>query len=47
MAQSMTIKLDEELHKQIKIKAAMEGITLKEYVLGLIKEDLEKTNKEK
>lgn len=47
MAQSMTIRLNEELHKQIKIKAAMEGITVKEYVLGLIIEDLDKTNKDK
>lgn len=40
MAQSMTIRIDEELHKQAKIKATIEGISLKEYILNLIKEDL-------
>ncbi|MDY2584013.1 MAG: toxin-antitoxin system HicB family antitoxin [Clostridium perfringens] len=47
MAQSMTIRLDEELHKQIKIKATMEGKTVTDYILGLAIEDLKKSNKEK
>lgn len=42
MAQSMTIRMDEELHKQAKIKATMEGISLKDYIVNLIKEDLSK-----
>ena len=35
------IRVDEELYRQIKIKIATEGKTLKEYVLELIKKDLE------
>ncbi|MBP3930517.1 MAG: toxin-antitoxin system HicB family antitoxin [Peptostreptococcaceae bacterium] len=46
MAQSMTIRIDEELHKQAKIKATIEGISLKEYILNLIKEDLAKAAKD-
>ena len=39
------IKVDEDTYKQIKIKVAQEGITLKEYVLALIKKDLEAEKK--
>lgn len=46
VAQSMTIRIDEELHKQAKIKATIEGISLKEYILNLIKEDLAKAAKD-
>ena len=34
-------KVDEEFYKKIKIKIAQEGITLKDYVVKLIKHDLE------
>lgn len=34
-------KVDEEFYKQIKIKIATEGITLKDYIVNLIKKDLE------
>lgn len=47
MAQSMTIRLDEELHKKIKIKATMEGKTVTDYILELVNKDLEESNKEK
>jgi hypothetical protein len=35
------IKVDEELYRQIKIKLAKEDKKLKDYILGLIKKDLE------
>ena len=35
------IKVDEEFYKKIKIRIAREGITLKEYLIELIKKDLE------
>ena len=34
-------KVSEDFFKQIKIKIATEGITLKEYIIALIKKDLE------
>ncbi len=40
MEKTITIRLDEELHKQIKIKIAHEGGSLKDYILGLVKKDL-------
>lgn len=37
------IKVNAELFKKIKIKLAEDGITLKDYLIKLIEEDLEKT----
>ena len=37
------IKVDDMLYKQIKIKIAKEGKTLKQYILELIIADLEKS----
>lgn len=34
-------KVDEDFYKQIKIKLANNGKTLKEYIIELIKKDLE------
>lgn len=42
---TMTIRLDEELHKRIKLKAVKEGKTVKDYILNLVKQDLEKEGK--
>lgn len=42
---TMTIRLDEELHKRIKLKAVKEGKTVKDYILNLVKQDLEKEEK--
>lgn len=42
---TMTIRLDEELHKRIKLKAVKEGKTVKDYILNLVKEDLRKEEK--
>lgn len=39
---TITIRVPDELHKQIKIKIAKEGISLKDYVIGLIEKDLSK-----
>lgn len=40
---TLTIRMDEELHKQIKIKAIMEEKTIQDYILSLIKIDLSKS----
>ena len=37
---TISIRITEEFHKEIKIKIAKDGITLKDYILGLIKKDL-------
>lgn len=42
---TINFKVDEEFYKEIKIKVAKEGITLKGYVIDLIKKDLEKDKK--
>lgn len=41
MEKTINFKVDEELYKRIKINIAKEGKTLKEYVIELIKKDLE------
>jgi len=40
-------KVDEELYKKIKVKIALDGKTLKDYILELIQKDLanQKENK--
>lgn len=38
-------KVDEGFYREIKIKIAKEGKTLKDYVIELIKQDLEKKTK--
>jgi len=41
MEKTINFKVDEEFYKQIKVKIALEGKTLKDYVIELIKNDLE------
>ena len=45
MEKAINFKVDEELYKQVKVKIALEGKTLKDYVIQLIKNDLEKSQK--
>ena len=40
------IELDEEFHKQLKIFCFTNGITLKDYISGCVKKDLESRKKE-
>lgn len=37
---TLAFRIDEELHRELKIELAQRGITLKGYVLGLIEKDL-------
>lgn len=37
---TLAFRVDEELHRTLKIKLASEGVTLKDYVIGLIRSDL-------
>lgn len=43
----MTIRTEEEVHRQIKIRAAELGISIATYIEQLVKEDLEKAKAEK
>lgn len=38
MEKAINFKIDSELYKKIKIKTVMEDITIKQYILGLIKD---------
>lgn len=40
---AINFKVEEEFYREIKIKVAKEGITLKDYIINLIKKDLEET----
>ena len=41
MEKAIHFKVDEEFYKRIKVKIALEGKSLKEYIIELIKKDLE------
>lgn len=40
---TITLRLDEETHKNIKLQAVLKGITLKQYIVDLVNADIEKT----
>ena len=37
---TITIRVEEELYKKIKVEVALKGITLKDYILNLIQQDM-------
>lgn len=37
---TITVRIDDELHKDIKVNIAQKGISLKDYIVQLIKKDL-------
>lgn len=39
--QKMTIEVPKELHKQIKVKVAQNGLKIKDYIIQLVEKDLE------
>lgn len=44
---TITLRVEEDLHREIKIKIAKEGILLKEYLIGLIEKDLSESTSPK
>jgi len=38
--QKMTIEVPKELHKQIKVKVAQNGLKIKDYIIQLVEKDL-------
>jgi len=45
LEKTVNFKVNENFYKEIKVHIALEGITLKDYVINLIKQDLEKSKK--
>lgn len=39
---TITLRLDEETHKNIKLQAVLKGVTLKQYIIDLVNADIEK-----
>ena len=39
----LTIDTPESMHKRLKVKAVLSGITMREYILGLLEKDLKKS----
>lgn len=39
---TINMRLSEELHKAIRIKVATEDLTITDYILGLVEEDLKR-----
>ena len=42
---TVTLKFEEDFHKELKIKMAQDGTTIQEYVLALVKKDMERNKK--
>ncbi len=42
---TIAIRIDEELHKEIKLRLAENGMTLKDYIISLIKTDINESKK--
>lgn len=40
---NIAFQVEDDFHKEIKIKATQEGKTIKDYIIELIKADLEKS----
>lgn len=39
---TITIRITEDQHREIKVEAAKRGLTVKDYILELVKKDLDK-----
>ena len=42
---TITIRVPDDLHKQIKMEATKMGITIKDYLLALVEKDLKREKK--
>lgn len=40
---AINIKVDEQLYKQVKIKVATDDITIKDYIIKLVEQDLKQS----
>ena len=44
---TLVIRLDKQLHRQIKSVCALKGMSIKEYILGLVTENIQEQDKKK
>ena len=44
---NIVLRVDPDFHQKVKIHVAMEGITLQDYIVGLIEKDLEQQQENK
>lgn len=44
---TITIRVDEDLRKDVKVKIANDGVSLKDYIVGLILQDLGKSHQQR
>ncbi len=42
----LSVRLDEKTHKKMKLYAVNQGITIQDYLMGLIRKDMENHEKE-
>jgi predicted DNA binding CopG/RHH family protein len=42
IVKTITLRLEEELHKELKLKTIQDGTTIQNYITELIKKDLKK-----
>lgn len=43
---SLVVKIDKELHKQIKATCAIDGISIRDYIIRLVEKDMQVRNKQ-
>ena len=42
-AKSLTIKVDSDFHRRLKVYASKKGISIKDYIVNTLTEDMDKT----
>lgn len=43
---SLVVKIDKELHKQIKATCAVNDISIRDYIVGLVEKDMQERNEQ-
>ena len=43
---SLVVRIDKELHKQIKATCAVDGISIRDYIIRLVEKDMQERNKQ-
>ncbi len=43
---SLVVKIDKELHKQIKATCAVDDISIRDYIIRLVEKDMQERNKQ-
>lgn len=43
---SLVVRINKELHKQIKATCAVDGISIRDYIIRLVEKDMQERNKQ-